>query len=145
MSVAVTITGTGNRDYCSVTIAGTMYTTATTGLEVQTGDSIKFNIRGSSSGGTGKITIDGEVVTSSSNLTARSYTWTVPAGISVITIALSSSPQGVITVTTGEPKTHRTLIDGVGYNISAGRCLVDGVGYSIKKGRTLIDGVGYDV
>ena len=40
---------------------------------------------------------------------------------------------------------HKTLIDGVGYEITGGRCLVDGVGYSIQKGRTLIDGVGYDV
>lgn len=40
---------------------------------------------------------------------------------------------------------HKTLIDGVGYDITGGRCLVDGVGYSIQKGRTLVDGVGYDV
>jgi len=40
---------------------------------------------------------------------------------------------------------HKTLIDGVGYEITGGRCLDDGVGYSIQKGRTLIDGVGYDV
>ena len=40
---------------------------------------------------------------------------------------------------------HKTLIDGVGYEITGGRCLVDGVGYSIQKGRTLVDGVGYDV
>lgn len=40
---------------------------------------------------------------------------------------------------------HKTLIDGVGYDIIGGRCLVDGVGYSIQKGRTLEDGVGYDV
>lgn len=40
---------------------------------------------------------------------------------------------------------HKTLIDGVGYDITGGRCLVDGVGYSIQKGRTLDDGVGYDV
>lgn len=40
---------------------------------------------------------------------------------------------------------HKTLIDGVGYDITGGRCLVDGVGYSIQKGRTLVGGVGYDV
>ena len=40
---------------------------------------------------------------------------------------------------------HKTLIDGVGYDITGGRCLVDGVGYSIQKGRTLEDGVGYDI
>lgn len=40
---------------------------------------------------------------------------------------------------------HKTLIDGVGYDITGGRCLDDGVGYSIQKGRTLVDGVGYDV
>lgn len=40
---------------------------------------------------------------------------------------------------------HKTLIDGVGYDIIGGHCLDDGVGYSILKGRTLDDGVGYDV
>lgn len=40
---------------------------------------------------------------------------------------------------------HRTLIDGTGYDITGGRTLIDGTGYDIKGGRTLVDGVGYDI
>ena len=40
---------------------------------------------------------------------------------------------------------HKTLIDGVGYEIKSGRVLIAGTGYGIKKGRTLIGGTGYDI
>lgn len=40
---------------------------------------------------------------------------------------------------------HRTLIDGTGYDITGGRTLIGGTGYDIKGGRTLVDGVGYDL
>lgn len=40
---------------------------------------------------------------------------------------------------------HKTLIDGVGYEIKSGRVLIAGTGYDIKKGRTLIGGTGYDI
>lgn len=40
---------------------------------------------------------------------------------------------------------HRTLVDGTGYDITAGKCLIGGTAYALKKGRTLISGTGYDL
>ena len=63
----------------------------------------------------------------------------VGTGISMVTTF-------TVTITkAASPQAHKTLVDNVGWAITAGRCLVDSVGYSIKKGRTLVDGVGYDV
>ena len=40
---------------------------------------------------------------------------------------------------------HKTLINGTGYEIKGGRTLIGGTGYAIKKGRTLVGGTGYDI
>ena len=40
---------------------------------------------------------------------------------------------------------HKTMIDGTGYDLKAGRCLVGGTAYSVKKGRVLVNGTGYDI
>ena len=40
---------------------------------------------------------------------------------------------------------HKTLIDGIWYDLKAGKCLVGGTAYSVKKGRTLVNGTGYDI
>ena len=40
---------------------------------------------------------------------------------------------------------HKTLIDGTGYDIKAGKCLVGGTAYTLKKGRTLIGGTAYEI
>lgn len=40
---------------------------------------------------------------------------------------------------------HKTMIDGVAYEISGGKTLVDGTAYSIKSGKTLVDGTAYEV
>lgn len=40
---------------------------------------------------------------------------------------------------------HKTLIDGIQYDLKAGRCLVGGTAYSVKKGRTLIGGTAYEI
>lgn len=40
---------------------------------------------------------------------------------------------------------HKTMIDGVAYEISGGKTLVDGTAYSIKNGKTLVDGTVYEV
>lgn len=40
---------------------------------------------------------------------------------------------------------HRTLVNGTGYDIIGGRTLIGGTGYDVKSGRTLIGGTGYDV
>lgn len=40
---------------------------------------------------------------------------------------------------------HKTLINGIAYDVKGGKCLVNGTSYDIKKGRTLIGGTGYDI
>jgi hypothetical protein len=40
---------------------------------------------------------------------------------------------------------HKTLVNGMAYEVKGGKCLVNGTVYSIKKGRTLINGTGYDI
>lgn len=144
MATKVTITGSGHSTYCYVTINGTTYTEAASDITVAAGATIVFSGYGSS----GYVTIDGDTVASGGS-GARTYTWTVPAGISQISIAMAHSTSfvsryGRITVTT-TVVSHLTLIDGVGRDVVAGRCMVDGVGYSIQHGRTLIDGVGYNI
>lgn len=40
---------------------------------------------------------------------------------------------------------HKTMIDGVAYEISGGKTLINGTAYSIKNGKTLVGGTAYDV
>ena len=40
---------------------------------------------------------------------------------------------------------HKTLIDGVAYEISGGKTLVDGTAYSIKNGKILAGGTAYEI
>lgn len=40
---------------------------------------------------------------------------------------------------------HKTMIDGVAYEITGGKTFVDGTAYSIKSGKTLIGGTVYEV
>ena len=40
---------------------------------------------------------------------------------------------------------HKTMIDGVAYEISGGKTLIDGTAYSIKNGKTLVGGTAYEV
>lgn len=40
---------------------------------------------------------------------------------------------------------HKTMIDGVAYEIIGGKTLVDGTAYSIKNGKTLVGGTAYEV
>lgn len=40
---------------------------------------------------------------------------------------------------------HKTMIDGVAYEISGGKTLVNGTAYSIKNGKTLVGGTVYAV
>lgn len=101
--VAVTITDGSSEDMAaSVTINGTKYTTATSGIEVLAGDVITLTVVGLpyTSSMYGKITIDGETVVNAGG--TSNYDWTVPEGITSVTIALSASSygSGIITVTT---------------------------------------------
>lgn len=40
---------------------------------------------------------------------------------------------------------HKTLINGTGYELKGGKTLVNGTGYSVKQGKTLVNGAGYDI
>lgn len=118
---AVTITGTGQTSRCYVTIGGTKYTTATTGLSVMTGDTITCTVNIPSGAGTAgsTVTLNGAVIFTSSSgsasgggsgfpgstsSTTSSYPWVVPKGTKTISIALtvgsSSSKASSIAITT---------------------------------------------
>lgn len=102
--VAVTITGTGNSTRCYTTINGTTYTAAANGIEVMAGDAIAF-CYWSSYFATGTLTIDGITIGTATANKAATYDWTVPNGITKISITLAyanigSNIAGNITVTT---------------------------------------------
>lgn len=40
---------------------------------------------------------------------------------------------------------HKTMVDGVAYEITGGKTLVNGTGYAIKSGKTLVGGTAYEV
>lgn len=41
--------------------------------------------------------------------------------------------------------THKTLVDGTSFEVSAGKTLVDGTAFDIGGGKALVDGTGYEV
>lgn len=150
----ITVTGEGSIDYCYIMIDNGIEIISDAEYVDPICSTITFFVGGDGPASPGTVTIDGEVIykCTTDSWMAEPYVWTVPDDVAEINIDLECQWQsGIITVTTvkaapPEPeKTHRTLIEGVGFSVSAGRCLVSGVGYSIQKGRTLIDGVGYDV
>ena len=99
LSIAVTITGSGNSASCYATINGTKQYSAGT-HEVNAGDTITFGVIGSSN--PGWVTIDGTEVLRVTDKTTQTYDWTVPSGISTIEIAMEliSFSHAEITVTT---------------------------------------------
>ena len=103
LSVAVTITGSGNANYCYAIINGTKQYRAGT-HEVSAGDTITFGVLGKSSMFHGSVTIDGTEVLRVTNGSLKTYDWTVPNGISTVEIemAVGHNPRnnGTITVTT---------------------------------------------
>lgn len=106
--VAVTITGTGATTKCYVIISGTTYAEAAS-LEVEPGAVIQCFYRGQTvtmAGATqtvgGLVTVDG-TVKASSTTTSGTYNWTVPSGISAISITLEAHSifnAGSVTITT---------------------------------------------
>lgn len=104
--IPVTITGKGTTSQgaqrCGVGIGGTGYYSSASGIEVSPGDIIRLTIwRTSGSTKTATITINGSQVQKLSSSGSRYYEWTVPDGISGITIKLAiSGDAGQITVTT---------------------------------------------
>ena len=103
LSVAVTITGSGNSIGCYATINGTNRYEAGT-HEVNAGDTITFGVIGVSSNN-GWVTIAGTEVLRVMSGSTATYDWIVPSGISTIKIAMKfngafAARNGRITVTT---------------------------------------------
>ena len=103
LSIAVTITGSGDSSKCYAIINGTKQYSAGT-HEVNAGDTITFGVAGSIFL-YGSVTIDGTQVLKVTSGSLQTYDWTVPNGISTIEIAmalpsLSGTYSGRITVTT---------------------------------------------
>ena len=100
-AVAVTITGTGDSTFAYAVVNGSKYSSPASGKSVTTGDVITFGVAGFGSSALGTVTINGTVVLSNGSETAQTYAWTVPAGVTAVTIALSyNAVYGTITVTT---------------------------------------------
>ena len=101
LSVAVTITGKGNADYCYATINGTKQYRAGT-HEVNAGDTITFGVSGETPKKPGSVKIDGTQVLKVTSGSTQTYDWTVPSGISTVEIEMitPSFSIGAITVTT---------------------------------------------
>ena len=101
LSIAVTITGSGNADKCYATINGTKQYSAGT-HEVNAGDTITFGVSGATPTKPGSVTIDGTKVLNVTSGSTKTYDWTVPSGISTVEIEMTtpSASSGTITVTT---------------------------------------------
>ena len=85
-AIPVTITGTGSAKYCFATINGTEYASAASGIEVMPGDTVRFTVMGDPT--TTYVTINGTKVQTGSMFDATSYDWTIPDGVSSISIKL---------------------------------------------------------
>ena len=104
-TATLSITGTGDSNYCYATINGTKRYGAASNIEVMPGDTITFGVYGRSSTYKGTVTIDSAQVLSVTNQQTQTYAWTVPDSTKTISINMSytsSSYQrrGTITVTT---------------------------------------------
>ena len=103
LTVAVTITGSGNSNGCYAIINGTEQYSA--GMhEVYAGDTITFGVIGVEKAH-GSVTIDGTEVLRVTSGSTATYDWIVPSGISTIKIAMEfngafAARNGRITVTT---------------------------------------------
>lgn len=101
----VTITGTGNSNYCYAIVNDTKYSSEASNIEVMPGDMITFGVYGRSSTYYGEVTIDGTQVVKVIDRATQTYNWTVPDGVRTISIAMTYNSQttmrnGRIIVTT---------------------------------------------
>lgn len=96
--IAVTITGSGDEDYCYATINGAKRYSAGT-HEVYAGGTITFGIFGRSSSAYGSLTIDGTEVLRVTDKTTQTYDWIVPNGISTVEIAMAYEDRNKSTIT----------------------------------------------
>ena len=106
-TIAVTITGSGNKYYCYATINGTKQYSAGT-HEVHAGDTITFGVFGGTHKVYGLVTIDGTEVLRVTGGSTKTYDWTVPSGISTIKIAMRfiNTPPGCGRITVDTNRSH---------------------------------------
>lgn len=97
--IALTITGTGDSSRGYVTIGGNKYYSATSNIEVIAGDTITFGVYGYSDFYSGKVTIDGSTVITAASDGTKTYAWTVPQGISAVTVAFTKGGMNSYTIT----------------------------------------------
>ena len=105
LPIYVTISGSGSATYCYASINGTKRTNSATYIPTWSGKTITFGVYGYSSTYYGEVAIDGSAVVTSTGKSTVTYAWTVPNGVTAITIKLSytstsSQRRGRITVTT---------------------------------------------
>ena len=107
MSVAVTITGSGDSSKCYTIINGTKKYSAGT-HEVNAGDTITFGVFGGTHKVYGLVTIDGTEVLRVTGGSTKTYDWTVPSGISTIKIAMRfiNTPPGCGRITVDTNRSH---------------------------------------
>lgn len=100
-TIPVTITNSGDANYCYVKINETKYSSATSGLEVEPGSTIDLCLSAISSSKRGYIYVNGNAVQTITTTIVQTYKWTVPEDCSKITIELRyGSSVARITVTT---------------------------------------------
>ncbi len=97
-TIVVTITGSGDEDYCYATINGTKQYGAGT-HEVSAGDTITFGVFGGRDTDYGTVTIDGTEVLRATDKKTKTYDWTVPSGISTVEIAMAYEVRNKSTIT----------------------------------------------
>jgi hypothetical protein len=101
----IAITGSGNSSYCYAIINGTKYSSATSNVEVTSGDIITFGVYGQGNNVEGIVEINGVDVLTVTDQTTKTYNWTVPNGVEAINISLAymvtaQMRNGVIVVNT---------------------------------------------
>ena len=100
-TIPVTITNSGDANYCYVKINETKYWLVTSGLEVEPGSTIELCLRARSSSVRGYIYVNGNAVKTIASTTVQTYKWTVPEDCGEITIEMRyGSAVARITVTT---------------------------------------------
>ena len=104
-TIAVTITGSGNKYYCYATINGTKQYSAGT-HEVYAGDTITFGVLGQRKS-YGFVEIDGTQVLKVTSGSTQTYDWTVPSVNSTIEIAMTyNGKKGSSSITVDTNRNH---------------------------------------
>lgn len=99
--VTLTISGSGNTNYCYVSVGGTKYTSAQS-ITVDKGTEVTFGVYGYSSTYYGEVRVDGSQKLKVTNRSTQTYTWTADydATIAMTYTSSSSRRNGRISVTT---------------------------------------------